>query len=460
VSGSLPGLAGDEGGAIGTAERPSRDSVGEPAGSSGRRGGQHVLIVPDGGADRYRGNQGSPLAAASIETIDRLADEGVCGRMSTLYGDLPRESLVAHLGLLGWEPHRHYPHGRASCELLALEGVELGDDDLAFRANLVHMQGDVLRSYNADLVPSRTAQPLIERVNDRLRREFPSFELYHNSDFRNTLVVRGAGIAAEELVCPEPHEHQGEPFDLACLVCAATAAAGHFAERLNRYLALVRELLDGEPANALFPWSASRALCLPPFGDSAEIAAGSMVVGAMDFLHGLARAGGMGWIHVGTGRPVTDYAGKGQATVACLEEGYRFVLCHVNAPDEASHMGDLDAKVASLEQIDRHVVAPVVEHFERHPEALGSVAVVPDHYTNLQAAWNELARCDAHSIEPVPFLLWDGGRTRDRVRCFDEDSAVGGRYGRHPVSHLDLLPLMGVATGVAAGDRAVAEDER
>lgn len=52
--------------------------------------------------------------------------------MQTLYPDLPRESLVAQLGMLGWSPHLYYPGGRVSCELLTTGGIGLDDGDLAF----------------------------------------------------------------------------------------------------------------------------------------------------------------------------------------------------------------------------------------------------------------------------------------------------------------------------------------
>src|SRR5262245_59675084 len=165
-----------------------------------------VLIIPDGAGDEYRIFGRSPLAMARTYHFDFIAREGVTGIMHTLYPDLPKESMVAQLGMLGWDPCRYYPCGRASCELLALEGSHLQEGDLAFRANLVRMEGDVLASYNADYISSERAMPLIQTLSRNLRQEFSDFELYHNSDFRNTLVIRGAGVDPRLLKCPEPHE--------------------------------------------------------------------------------------------------------------------------------------------------------------------------------------------------------------------------------------------------------------
>lgn len=417
-------------------------------------GRQYVLIVPDGAGDRHRVNGRSPLAAARTPHMDFLAREGACGLMTTLYDSLPRESLVAQLGMLGWDPRRHYPGGRASCELLALGPLPMEPGDLAFRANLARMEDGVLASYNAGYILDGEAAPLVARVDGALRGEFPDFELRHNSDFRAALVLRGAQVGPGELRCAEPHESHGLPFDTAALVRGTTPAGERVAARMNAYLARAAALLAGERANALFPWSASTALCLPPFGRGTRFAGRAAVVGAMDFLCGIARAGGMEFHRVGTGRPETDFAGKGQRTVELLDEGCDFVFCHVNAPDEASHMQDVPGKIRAIERTDEHVVGPVVDYFRARPVRLGAVMLLPDHYSNSSPEHAGAARSAIHSADPVPFALWNG-RDRDGVTAFHEDAARDGRWARDGLTHLDLLGLMGIGGGGAAAGHAI-----
>ena len=254
---------------------------------------QFVLIIPDGAADSYRDNGRSPLTLADIRYMDQVAREGVSGLVQTLYADLPKESIVAQMGMLCWDPHLYYPRGRASCELLALEDVQLNDGDIAFRANLVRMEGNVLASYNADYIYSAEARVLVDRVNDTLREEFPTFELYHNSDFRNTLVVRDVQIDPRDLICPEPHESHGVEFDGARLIVGRNQKSREVAAHINRYLQRVAVVLAGEVGNMLFPWSASRVLSLPPFAEVSGFDGKTAIVGCMDFLHGIAKAGGM-----------------------------------------------------------------------------------------------------------------------------------------------------------------------
>jgi 2,3-bisphosphoglycerate-independent phosphoglycerate mutase len=402
---------------------------------------KHLLIIPDGAADVHQVEGRSPLAEASIPCWDWLAAEGVCGLMQTLYDDLPRGSIVAQLGMLGWDPYLYAGHGRASWELLALTDVELGRGDLVLRANLVQMMDRRLISYNAGFILTGAAVLLVERVNSVLGREFPRIELHHNCDFRNTLVLRDAGIDPGLLVCPEPHDHEGTEFEIGRLIAGRDPGSEAVAALLNRYLVRVAEVLASEPANMIFPWSASRSVTLPAFRDNTGFTGRCAIVGCMDFLKGIAKAGGIDFFEVGNGRPDTDYAGKGAKVLELLKAGYSFVVCHINSPDEAAHMHDREMKIQCIEAIDRHVLDPVVEYLRSRPEELGGLMVAPDHYTNLLLG---PVRADAHSIHPVPFVIWNG-RDRDGVSRFDEESVREGRFGASPINHLDLLQSLGVA---------------
>ncbi|HYX23111.1 MAG TPA: hypothetical protein VFC23_03075, partial [Thermoanaerobaculia bacterium] len=51
------------------------------------------------------------------------------------------------------------------------------------------------------------------------------------------------------------------------------------------------------------------------------------------------------------------------------------------------------------------------------------------------------------------------GRERDAVAVFTEDSVLAGRYGEHPVSHLDLLPLLGVTDGLRGAGEALKQGD-
>lgn len=404
---------------------------------------QYVMIVPDGAADQSSVASESPLRHAHTPYMDFIAREGATGRTQTLYDDLPKESLVAQMGMLGWDPRLYYPGGRSSCELLAHD-YDLCPGDVAFRANLATVDGDALRSYSAFGIGDEEAGRLIGRIQPDLSREYPDIVLYHHTGFRCALILSNSTASPSELVCCEPHEHEGRSVQLQQWVTARHRSAACVAERINHYLLRAAQLLTDDRANVLLPWSPSSAIRVPSFAKVNRFEKRAAVVGAMDFLCGLARAGGMSFVRVGNGSPSTDYRGKGQAAVQLLEQGYGFVCCHINGPDEASHEHNLPLKISTIELIDQHIVGPVLQYFQRFPRRLGGIMVVPDHYTNCQPYLAETGRrLSAHTADPVPFAVWNG-RVQDASVAFSEMDAIGGCYGTAPVSHLDLLRILGI----------------
>ena len=87
---------------------------------------------------------------------------------------------------------------------------------------------------------------------------------------------------------------------------------------------------------------------------------------------------------------------------------------HVEAPDEASHEGKPDAKVKALEEIDRHIVGPLLQALP----AFGDwrMLVSPDHRTPL--------RTRAHAHGAVPFVIAGSGITFGGQQSYDEAVAA------------------------------------
>src|SRR5262249_21377286 len=117
-----------------------------------------------------------------------------------------------------------------------------------------------------------------------------------------------------------------------------------------------------------------------------------------------------------TGYLDTAYAAKGRYAVAALPD-YDLVCVHVEAPDEASHEGRPDAKVQALEEIDRHIVGPLLEALPAHGD--WRILVSPDHRTTL--------RTRAHAHGAVPFAA-AGTRIDSRGQpSYDDVVADGDR---------------------------------
>src|SRR5262249_2333844 len=135
------------------------------------------------------------------------------------------------------------------------------------------------------------------------------------------------------------------------------------------------------------------------------------IISAVDLVRGVGVL--LGWTRIdvpgATGYLDTDYAAKGRAGVAALET-HDLVCVHVEAPDEASHEGRAHAKVQAVEEIDRHIVGPLMEALPGHGD--WRILVSPDHRTPL--------RTRAHAHGAVPFAVAGTGIDSRGQPAYDE----------------------------------------
>lgn len=361
-----------------------------------------IIVVGDGMGDlpvpALAGR--TPLEAARTPGLDRIARSGRVDQLQTIYPNLPIGSIVANLGILGYNPHETYPSGRASFEALG-QGVALDDHDLCFRCNLISLAGDRIVDFTASNIDDLTARELLSA----LALDFGGLkvELHPGMSYRNLLIVREAGIRAEEVVCYEPHTAVGEKIT-PLLPQGRTRAARALLAPLRR------ALLDSVPrlaalnrthrsrADMLWLWSPSSPPALPSF--PVRFGLSGSVVCAMDFLKGIGLAAGLATRHIpGANAYIdTNYQGKLAAACAYLER-CEFLFLHVNAPDEEAHKRDALGKVRAIELLDHEIVWPLLEHLEARYPSNYRIAVLPDHYT--------LVSDGTHSAHPVP-IAWAG----------------------------------------------------
>jgi len=115
-----------------------------------------------------------------------------------------------------------------------------------------------------------------------------------------------------------------------------------------------------------------------------------------------------------TGYFDTNYEGKARYAVEGLKKK-DFVYVHVEAPDEAGHMGDLRLKIEAIEAFDQRVVGPILEGMKDFKEY--RVMVLPDHPTPLALR--------THTADPVPYVIYSSEDEAENkeIEGFDEESA-------------------------------------
>jgi 2,3-bisphosphoglycerate-independent phosphoglycerate mutase len=118
---------------------------------------KYAIIIPDGAADEplEELDGRTPLQAANLPNMDRLASSGKVGTTSNVPAGMEPGSDVATLSLLGYHPGRHYP-GRAPLEAAA-RNIDLGPSDWVFRCNLVTIIDGRMVDYSAGHISSTEA---------------------------------------------------------------------------------------------------------------------------------------------------------------------------------------------------------------------------------------------------------------------------------------------------------------
>ena len=98
---------------------------------------KYIVLVGDGMADYPIEELGmrTPLEAARTPNMDFIAKNGMLGQAKTIPEKMTPASDVANLSILGYDPKKYYS-GRGPLEAANL-GVDLEEDDVAFRCNLI-----------------------------------------------------------------------------------------------------------------------------------------------------------------------------------------------------------------------------------------------------------------------------------------------------------------------------------
>lgn len=366
--------------------------------------------------DELRGR--TPLMAAHIPNMDSLAQRGQIGLVRTIPSGFPKGSEIANLSIFGYDPRQYYT-GRGPLEAASI-GVKLSPDDVAFRCNLVTLEvieGTVfMLDYSAGHITTEEGREIISDLNNALGNS--AFRFYPGVSYRHLLVWRGGG---EMMETTPPH-------DITEKQIGNYLPRGEGAWELIRLITDAQILLKSHPinqrrlqentraANSIWPWGQGKAPQMPLF--SQRFGLRGSVISAVDLIKGIGIYAGMEVVEVpgATGYLDTNYQGKAQYGLTALEKT-DFVYIHVEAPDEASHNGDLEAKIKAIEAFDEQVVGTTLRGMERWGDY--KVMVLPDHPTPL--------RLRTHADDPVPFVIYShkGGHA-SKVRGFDEEQAKKG----------------------------------
>lgn len=378
---------------------------------------KYIVILGDGMAgeplDALQGR--TTLDAAATPHMDALAAKGEVGLTKMVPEDMKPGSDVANLGVLGYDPKKYYS-GRSPLEALSV-GVAMEETDVVLRCNLVTLSEEEpyekkrILDHSAGEISTEEADALMDAVRSAFNSDVFSF--HTGTSYRHITLWKGGRV----LDFAQPHDHLGQ------VITPYLPQEPVFLQMMKKSF----EILNNHPvnqkraaagknkANSLWFWGAGTKPSLRNFKE--KTGKSGAMISAVDLLKGIAVGAGMTVVEVpgASGSLHTNYEGKAAAAVAALQN-HDFVYIHVEAPDEMGHQGSIENKIQAIENLDRRVVAKVVQALQGKDYRL---LILPDHPTPIAIR--------THTGKSVPYILYDSRFDKNTgIRYTEKEAATTG----------------------------------
>ena len=363
---------------------------------------KYLIILCDGMCDyklKELGNK-TILEYANTKYFDYMTENGQVVKIHTTPVGMYPGSDICNLSIFGYNPAIYYT-GRSPLEAISI-GVNLTDRDTTFRLNLVTFSDNYerLEDFSAYHINDELAKNIIEELN----KLFASIglEFYKGLGYRNLMVVRNKGF---NIKTTPPHDIMGQ-------YIKGYLPEGTDASLLIEVMEKSKKLFYSKKygkANGIWLWGEGKKPVLPTLKSKYNL--NGAVIAAVDLIKGIGISAGLKLIDVPgiTGFIDTNFEGKAKYAIDALNE-FDYVYVHIEAPDEAGHMGSIEEKIKAVENINNRVLPVIIEGMKNFNDY--RILVTPDHPTPVYLK--------THVAEPVPAIIYGTGVDRDSNMCYNE----------------------------------------
>lgn len=364
---------------------------------------KYLVLLCDGLADRPIKELGGKtiIEYANIPNINYAAENGVCGYIQTTPNGMAPGSDICNLSVFGYDPRKYYT-GRSPLEACSM-GIELAPNDMAFRCNTVTIKDNIMESFTAHHIEEKYVENIINGLNNIFKNE--GVEFYKGVGYRNLMVIRNADM---DLETTPPH-------DISDKDVTPYSPKGKGSQRLIEIMEkaskeVFNSIIDTGKATNIWLWGQGRKPALPAFKDEYKLK--GAVISAVDLIRGIGVCAGMDIIKVPniTGFTDTNFKGKAEYAINALND-HDYVFVHVEAPDEAGHLGSVEEKIKAVELIDKEMMPIILEGMKKFGEY--RLLITPDHATPIELK--------THSNEKIPAVIYGSGVKADINKKYSEN---------------------------------------
>lgn len=363
---------------------------------------KYIVLLCDGMSDERIPELGDKtiMEAANLDNFDYLAANGTCGLIHTTPIGMPPGSDICNSTIFGYDPRKYYT-GRSPLEAASI-GIELGANDFAFRCNLVTLgdDGTVMEDFSGHHIQNEVAASVIDTLSETFKND--NIEFYAGVGYRNLMVVRNTHF---DLITTPPHDITGQPI---AEYVPNGSGANIILDIMKRAAAAMVDVNTGD-ANAIWLWGEGKRPLLDPFHEKFGVK--GAVISGVDLIKGIGINAGMDIIDVpgATGFLDTNFKGKAEYAIQALEN-HDYVFIHVEAPDEAGHMGNIEEKIKASENIN-NLMLPILLEYAKNNDGV-RILVTPDHPTPISIK--------THTSDPVPAIIYGNSVRADENKQYSE----------------------------------------
>ncbi|MDO5821783.1 cofactor-independent phosphoglycerate mutase [Methanosphaera sp.] len=378
---------------------------------------KYIIVIADGMADEPLDeiNGETPVVHANTPNMDFIAREGYTGLTKNVPDGMTPGSDVANTSIMGFDPSML--KGRGPLEAPSV-GVELNDEDVAFRLNFINVKDGAINDFTADHITTEEADELIKALNEHFG---DIGQFYTGVSYRNLFVI--SDIAMEDLKSTPPHDVVGQQTSNNNL-----KPENEKSKLINKLMEDSVEVLENHPvnkkrveegklpANMIWLWGQGAKPVIGNFPEKYGLK-GATITG-VDLLKGISTYIDLDVIEVpgATAYFDTNYQNKVDYALESLKT-HDVQFIHIEAPDEAGHEGNLPEKIRAIENIDSIILEKLLKELPNIDEDY-TIALLPDHPTPINIK--------THTMSPVPFAIYSTSiKTPDDTQIFSEDMSQG-----------------------------------
>ena len=370
---------------------------------------KYVVLLGDGMADyptKMLGGK-TPLQCALTPYMDQIAAQGTLGRVDTIPAGFTPGSDVATLSVLGYDPRETYT-GRGPLEAASM-GISLGQNDMAYRCNLVTIgekdsESAFMDDFTSGHISTEESREIILDLNKALGSS--PYQFFPGVGYRHLFVWRDAPSSPETTA----------PLDITGKTIASYLPHGDSAQEINSIMQRAGEILINHPvniqrqkagkkqANSIWLWGQGKKPQMVPLTQKYSLQGG--MISAVDLLKGIGIIAGLKVFPVegATGYIDTNYEGKAKMALDILNF-MDFVFVHLEAPDEMGHEGNAAGKIQAIELFDEKIVGPILNKIGSFGDY--RILVLSDHPTPLDLK--------THVSDPSPFAVLSSRKEENKA---------------------------------------------